>query len=117
MKEINQRYRIVETIRSRKNAPEEKSNMSRAIKTKLSQNQCNRKIKVCEKFGIKVHTNTREALIMDRMNNNNLCSDDITKEMSALERLGVFQYYPPKTKFENNYGWKWAPMRILFDIK
>ena len=37
--------------------------------------------------------------------------------MSALERLGVFKYYPPKIKFEKNDGWKWAPIWMVFDIK
>ena len=44
--------------------------MSRALKTKLPRNQWNRRIKVCEKFDIKVPNSNREALIMDRMNNN-----------------------------------------------
>ena len=37
--------------------------------------------------------------------------------MYALDRLVVFQYYPPKTNFENTNGWKWAPMRMRFGIK
>ena len=41
---------------------------------------------------------------MDMMKNNTLWQDDITKEISALEILGVFQYYPSKKKFENNDG-------------
>ena len=36
--------------------------------------------------------------------------------MSELERLGFLQYYPPKTKFENNDGSKCAQMRMIFDI-
>ena len=35
--------------------------------------------------------------------------------MSVLERLGVFQYYMTKEKFENNDGWKWEPMRMIFE--
>ena len=55
--------------------------------------------------------------MMDIMKNNTLLGDYITKKMSGLERLGVFQYYPLKTKFENNFSWKWALMRMIFDIK
>ena len=43
--------------------------------------------------------------MMDRMNNNNLWGNAITKGVSELDRLGAFQYYPPKKRFENNYGW------------
>ena len=48
MKEIDQGYRIVSTRRARNNASEEKSKMPRAISTKLSRNQLNKKIKVHE---------------------------------------------------------------------
>ena len=34
-----------------------------------------------------------------------------------LERIGVFQFYPPKTKFENKYGWQYTPMHMIFDVK
>ena len=55
--------------------------------------------------------------MMDIMKNNTLLGDYITNKMSDLDRLGVFQYYPPKTKFENNFSWKWALMRMIFGIK
>ena len=42
--------------------------------------------------------------MMEIMNNNNLWVHAITKDMSALDRLGFPQYYPPKTGFENNDG-------------
>ena len=77
------------TRRARKNAPEAKYNMPRSLKTKLSQNQCNKKIKVCNKFGIKFPNINRDSLIMDSMNNNTPWKDAITKEMYALERLYV----------------------------
>ena len=91
--------------------------MPRSFKNKLSRNQCNNNIKYREKFSIKDPNGTREALMMERMNNNNLWEDDITNQMSALEILGVFQYYPPKTKFEKNDGCQQSPMRMIFDIK
>ena len=70
------------TSRASNNASETKSNMTRALNTKLSNNQHNKKIKVRDKFGIKVSNSTREVLMMDRMNNNNLWVDDITEYMS-----------------------------------
>ena len=50
--------------------------------------------------------------MMDRINKNTLWVDAITKDMHELERLGGFQYSPPKTKFENK-----ALIRMIFDIK
>ena len=37
--------------------------------------------------------------------------------MMALERLSVFQLYPPKTKFENKDGWKYTPIHMIFNVK
>ena len=36
--------------------------------------------------------------------------------MTALERLGVLQLYPPKTKSEKKDGWKYVPMKMIFDV-
>ena len=82
----------MESRRASKFSSEAKYKIPRALENKLSHNQLNKKIRVCEKFGIKVPNSTREALMMDRMNNNTLWEDDTTKDISALERLGVFQY-------------------------
>ena len=60
------------TRRVRKNVSEEKSKMPRALKTKLSRNKCNKKIKLSGRFDIKVSNSTREALMMDIMNNNTI---------------------------------------------
>ena len=78
--------------------------MPRALKNELSQNQRDKKIKVHKKFSIKATNSSRKALIMEIMNSNNLVEYDITKEMHELQRLGISQYYPLKTKFENNDG-------------
>ena len=29
----------------------------------------------------------------------------------------MFQFYPPKTKFEKKDGWQYAPMHMIFDVK
>ena len=89
MKEIDREYWIVATRRSRKNASEAKYKMTRVLKTKLFHNQHNKRIKVCDKFGIKVSNSTIWSLMMDRMNNNNLWEYAITNEMSTLEIIGV----------------------------
>ena len=78
--------------------------MPRTVKSKLSHNQHNKKIKVREKFGIKDPNSTREALIIYRMNNNTFQEDDITKEVSAFYGLGVLQNYSPNKRFKNNGG-------------
>ena len=91
MKEFDRGYRLVVTRRARKNASEAKSMIPRDFYNKISHNQRYKRIKVCDKFGIKVPNSNRKALMMDRMTNNTLWEDTITKYMSALERLGVFQ--------------------------
>ena len=62
----------------------------------------------CSKFGNDFPNIAIEALMMDRINNNTLLRNSVTKDMSASQIPGVFQYYLPETKFENNYGCKWS---------
>ena len=72
MKEIEQGYMILATERARNNASEAKSNIKRVLNIKLPCNKRNNKIKVLEKFGIKVPNSTIEAIMMDIMNDNTL---------------------------------------------
>ena len=37
--------------------------------------------------------------------------------MTELERLGVFQLYTTKNKFEKKYGWQYAIMNMIFGVK
>eukprot|EP00957_Ditylum_brightwellii_P126868 9670932-Ditylum_brightwellii.AAC.1 len=37
--------------------------------------------------------------------------------MGALERLNVFEYLDPNTKFWREEGWQFAPMQMIFDMK
>eukprot|EP00957_Ditylum_brightwellii_P157069 11954356-Ditylum_brightwellii.AAC.1 len=37
--------------------------------------------------------------------------------MEALERLNVFEYLDPNTKFQKEEGWQFSPMQMIFDIK
>ena len=94
-----------------------KSKIPRSLKAKISINARNKGKKDWEKIGYKITNNSREAILVDKKNGNNLWHDTISKEMTALENTDVFQFYPPKTKFENKYGWKYAPMHMLFDVK
>ena len=32
------------------------------------------------------------------------------------EKLSLFQFYFPKTEFDNKYVWKYAPMHMIFDV-
>ena len=59
MKEIDQGYKILATIRARNYASEAKSKILRVLKTELSRNQLNKKINIFEKFYIKVPNSTR----------------------------------------------------------
>ena len=51
------------------------------------------------------------------MNNDTIWAEYKTGDISTLKRIGVLQYYPPNTRFENNDSWKWAPMLMIFGIK
>ena len=37
--------------------------------------------------------------------------------MMLLERIDVFQFYPPETKFENKYCCQYKPMYMFFGLK
>ena len=37
--------------------------------------------------------------------------------MIGLDNIGVFQFYPLKTKFEKQCGWQYVPMHMNFDLK
>ena len=91
--------------------------MPRDIKANISRNECNKVNIYREIFGYKISNNSREALILDKKIWNTLWSDNIANEIMALQRLGVFQLYPPKTKFQNKDGWKYAPMHMILYVK
>ena len=70
-----------------------------------------------EKFGIKIPQNTRQALLLDRINKNTKWADAIAKEMDGLDRLAVFEYHPPGKSFPKEEGWQFAPLRMIYDVK
>ena len=54
-------------------------------------------------------------LLLDKNNGITLWVDTISKEITELEGIDVFQFYWPKNKLENKYGWQYAQMNIIFD--
>ena len=52
-----------------------------------SRNSRNAKIKLREKFGIKISNNVKEALMLDKINGDTKWQDAIDKELRALEKL------------------------------
>ena len=82
---------------------------------RLSKNSRDGKIKDKEKFGIKIPNNIKEALLLDRQNNNNLWAEAIAKEMDALNGAKCFKYYPSHHRFASSY--QYAPLRMIFDVK
>ena len=82
---------------------------------RLSKNSRDKKNVKREKFGIDIPNSVREALILDRINKNNLWADAIKKEMLGLNNAQCFQYYPGHHKFSEQH--QYAPLRMIFDIK
>ena len=83
----------------------------------MSKNTRNAKLGPRNKFGCEVPQNTKQALLLDKLNNNTKWADFIAKEMGGLDRLGVFQYFDSGTRFGKDDGWQRAPMRMIFDVK
>lgn len=81
----------------------------------MSKNTRNKKNTNREKFGIKIPNNVREALILHRLNKNNLCVEAMAKEIGALHTAMCFKYHQGHHKFDSNY--QYAPLRMIFDIK
>ena len=90
---------------------------SKSPQAKISRNERKKGNKYREKFGYKIPKNSREVLLLEKKNGNTLWGVAISEQMITLQKLGVFQLYPPKTKFEKKDGWEYAPMHIIFDVK
>ena len=91
-------------------------NSDKKITTRrLSGNKRNQQSKKRMKFGISIPNSVREALLLDSKNKNNLWSEAIKKEMTALDKAGVFQYKSPN--FEISKEYQYAPLRMIFEIK
>ena len=82
---------------------------------RLSKNQQNKRKKNRMKFGIEVPNNVRHALLLDRKNGNKAWAEAISKEMTALENAGVWEFRPPNYKLSK--GYQYAPLTLIFDVK
>ena len=70
----------------------------------MSRNECNKVKKDWEKIEYKTPHTSRKIILLDMKNGNTLWDNDIDKDMTTLDRLCVFQFYLPKTKFGNKDG-------------
>lgn len=104
---IDKSMRVCKTRRANQNQKSQPLGVPRNTK----------KTKTTEKFGIKIPNNTREALLLDKMNGNTKWADAIAKEMLGLEQLGVFKYHTPNQVFTKSEGWQYAPMHMIFTVK
>ena len=109
IRRLSRYHNIDKVIRMRKN-----SIITMNLR-RMSKNTRNKKIVNREKFGIKIPNNVREALILDRINKNNLWAEAMAKEMAALNSAKCFKYHPGHHKFDSSY--QYAPLRMIFDIK
>jgi len=100
-------YNTGRTIRARKNRTRNGPSRNQRVTEKPDH----------EKHGITIPKNTREALLLDKANNNTLWSDAIAKEINSLKELGVFEFHPSHHKCPKQDGWSFAPMHMIFDIK
>ena len=86
-------------IRSRKKSLKDKSRMKISLRENISRNERNKGNNDRDKFGYKIPNNYREALLLDKNNGNTLWAYEISKDMTTLEKLGVFQYICLKLSF------------------
>ena len=72
-------------------------------------------MKLREKFGIRIPNNVKEALILDRINNDAKWKDVIEKEFGALEKMNVWKFCSPDHRFSSKH--QRSPLRLTFDVK
>jgi len=82
---------------------------------RISRNKRQNMRKDRTKFGIRIPNSVKEALEIDAQNKNSLWGEAILKELNALQKAGVFAFYPPNYKVGKDY--QYCPLRIIFDIK
>jgi ribosomal protein L37E len=92
-------------------------NIDKTIRANQTRQARNAKIQDRVKYDIRVLRNTREALLLDKQNKNTKWADAIAKEMTALNRLDVFEYKSPSHACNESDGWHFAPMHMIVDIK
>ena len=70
-----------------------------------------------KKFGYKITNNSREVLLLHNKNGKKVLADEIFKDVKALKKLDVFQFYPPKNNFQKKYSCQYALINMIFDVK
>jgi hypothetical protein len=66
-------------------------------------------------LGVEVPRNTREALRLDKKNNNNLWKMAMKKEIQGIQDHGTFLFLPPGALPPE--GYQEAPLRMIFTVK
>ena len=77
---------------------------------RISKNKRNQKMVNREKFGIKIPNSVKEALILDRQNNNTLWSDAMAKENGGTCKCKMFQILST-----NIQSTQYIPIRATMD--
>ncbi len=91
--------------------------MRRVAKKPTGQNRRNNSAMGSVKYGVKIPKNVKEALMIDKFNKDDLWKEAIIKEISALMGRQTFEYLSGTWKKRQQEGYKFAPLRMIFDIK
>ena len=83
----------------------------------MLRNQQKDRNRFCEKFGIKILNNIKDALYLDQINNDNLWARAIAKEMKNLDDLHTFKYYPPNKRLRKEDGWQYSLLQMIYEVK
>ena len=79
VKDVDKGYSLEMSIRARNQVSKAKSNISRALKSKMSRNELNKGNKYWDKFGYNIPNNFSGEFLLDRKQGNTLWSDAIAK--------------------------------------
>jgi hypothetical protein len=66
-------------------------------------------------MGVEVPRNTREALLLDKKNKNDMWKVAMKKEIQGIQDHGTFLFLPPGSKPPE--GYQEAPLRMIFTVK
>ena len=69
------------------------------------------------KYGVRIPRNVKEALEFDRINRDHQWHDATIREIEALMGQDMFAYLNDNAKLLKGKGFKFCPLRMIFDIK
>ena len=69
------------------------------------------------KYGVQIPRNVKEALEFDRINGDHQWCNAIIREIEALMGQDTFAYLNDNAKLLKGKGFKFCPLRMIFDIK